>query len=463
VANSAALAALASGAFPDGTLAFVQTYKAYFELVASTNGALANVRVAASGNAGHLWERIIESPDWLSQATWTIDPTNSTGLASDENTGLNAGAPLLTYSEHARRLGFGTITAPMAITVLAGSQQAGDSPVYNCTVAATANLTFTGALTALFAGTVTTYAAGAAAPSVDDGYTIIDATIPVSWTASGLLADGVLFKRTNGTAAFWWAAKDLGGVAPAAKLRISVPVTATGRAAIALANGDSYQASTLASTILSMRFTQAQGGIINTNVVFNQFIWSQVIERAPSYVQHVNCLETGNFYQGSIFSNPCFKGSNLLWPMGQSPVTHTFGLIRTGAALVVTGGPVSQWNGRLVCQGGAIHPNQSSFQFQADLAIYDVLAGASGLVADYWSVVFFQTGAICGNNNAGNVVVWANKWSQITYLVAALALAGTFTGGTPYSVGGTAFSEANIDAGTANQLATKGNGIYPTT
>jgi hypothetical protein len=46
--------------------------------------------------------------------------------------------------------------------------------------------------------------------------------------------------------------------------------------------------------------------------------------------------------------------------------------------------------------------------------------------------------------------------------VASLSVAGTFTNATPYAVGATAFTPAAIDAGTANQLATKGNGIYPT-
>lgn len=461
VANIAALAALASGTLLDGSLAFVQTYKAYFQLVASVQGAAGNVRVVAAGNAGRLWERVLESPDWAGAGTWVLDPANSTGLASDENSGATALLPLLTYSEHARRLTNATIATAVTVSVLS-SQQAGDVPVYAVNVLPlSGSLTFTGKFTPIYTGQVTTYVAGAAAPSTDNGYTIIDNTIPVSFTASGLMADAVLFKRTNGTLAFWWAAKDMGGAAPAAQLRISVPVTATGRAAIALANGDTYQAGTVPQIISPMRFVNAQGQLINT-VIFQQFDWNIIIERAPSNIEHINCFERAAFYSGTCFANSAFKGSNVFWPVtGDYPANNYFGLLRSGASLIVTGGAVTQWGGRLVCQNSTIHPNQASFQFAGDLAIYDLVSG-SGLVADYWSVILFQAGAICGNNNAGNAVVWANKWSQITFLAASLSAAGTFTSGTPYQVGGTNFSPAQIDAGTANQMTTKGNGIYPT-
>jgi hypothetical protein len=418
------------------------------------------VNVTALNKAGFQWiRRMVRNPALDVVPAWVIDPANSTGLANDDNTGATALLPLLTFAELARRLAFAQITTAVAVSVLS-NQQAGDvaGSLFTCVVTGAGSLVFTGALTSIYTGAVTTYVAGAAAPSTDDGYTMIDATIPVSFTASGLLADGVLFKRTNGTAAFWWAAKDMGG---AAKLRISVPCTATGRAAIALANGDTYQAFTM-PTILGVRFAFAQGALVN-NVQFVNFVWSGVIERAPNNVEHVNCFEAGTIYSGTIFANSAFRGTVTFWPGGPSPTNHYFGLIRSGGALIISAGPLTQWNGRLVLQNGTIHPNGgTSLQFTTDLAMYDLAVG-SALVADYWALVFFQNGAICGNGNAGNTVVWANKWSQITFMVASLSVAGTFTGGTPYSVGVTALSAAAVDLGTGNQLATKGNGIYPTT
>src|SRR5579863_7248619 len=104
LANVSALATYASGSLPDGTLVYLQTYKAYFALVTSTQAASTNVRIAASGNAGHLWVRIQESTAWWSQLTWYIDPQNTSGTASDENSGASNVLPLSTFAEWSRRM-----------------------------------------------------------------------------------------------------------------------------------------------------------------------------------------------------------------------------------------------------------------------------------------------------------------------------------------------------------------------
>ena len=104
VPNSAALAARSAAGLADGTWAFVQTYKTYFCLIASTQPAIANVRIAASGNAGHVWERgYVTEPAWWSQLSWFVDPQNTSGTASDENSGASSVLPLATFAELSRR------------------------------------------------------------------------------------------------------------------------------------------------------------------------------------------------------------------------------------------------------------------------------------------------------------------------------------------------------------------------
>ncbi len=77
VPNATALAARSAAGLPDGTWAFVQTYKTYFCLIASTQAASANVRIAALGNAGHVWERgYVSEPAWWSTLSWVVDPQN---------------------------------------------------------------------------------------------------------------------------------------------------------------------------------------------------------------------------------------------------------------------------------------------------------------------------------------------------------------------------------------------------
>lgn len=104
VANVAALAGLDASSLGEGTLVYVSTYKAFFALVTSTQTTAINVRVTANGNAGHIWDRCLESGGWWSQLTWWVDPSNISGLANDENSGASAILPLLTYAELGRRM-----------------------------------------------------------------------------------------------------------------------------------------------------------------------------------------------------------------------------------------------------------------------------------------------------------------------------------------------------------------------
>jgi len=59
----------------------------------------------------------IPSPADLAQPTWFIDGSNSTGVASDSNTGTSASAPLLTLAELSNRWGKGNSLDPAGGTV----------------------------------------------------------------------------------------------------------------------------------------------------------------------------------------------------------------------------------------------------------------------------------------------------------------------------------------------------------
>jgi hypothetical protein len=244
VATVAALAALASAALPDGSLAFVQTVKAYFCLVASTQAASGVVRVAAAGNAGHLWERCLESTDWRAQLLWSVDPSNSTGLASDENTGATDLLPLLTHSECARRLA-GAVVPNGSIMVVRhlSSDLAGASAVYDVQGAGTPAgaaagadvisnaqgfFSIIGIPTTVYTGVVSGIVQTARGLVGDNHFT--DAGAPPAFSN----ATGRLWRRTNGVPIGFWPQKDLGG----GSFRISCPSRAFSRQT--LANGDTY-------------------------------------------------------------------------------------------------------------------------------------------------------------------------------------------------------------------------------
>jgi hypothetical protein len=450
------LQALASVSFTEGTLVHVTTLGAIWQLRQSALTVDNITVVTALGKAGFQWIRIdTQNLVWAARTAWFVDPQNSSGTASDEGTGADITHPLRSYSELARRLFNADLRQNVAVTVMS-SRVTTDLPIFSCTPAAGFVLTFSGTLTALYSGTITTFTAGAAAPVADDGDTMADTGIPVSFTASGMLANAILFKRTNSTAAYWWAAKDLG----TKTLRISRPTNAATTAAVVLATNDTYTAYTM-PTIGAIRFTRLQSSLAVVVQFCEDVASTSGTGPVVALMKYMHCWHSAsNFFTGAMFGNPAFSGSSKTI-RGLAPATTTqfaFGLVKATLTLVNRG---FQWSGRVTIQGGKINSNGDGFlTFVDDVAIYDTTGVA--LIADYWSFILFQNGALAGKTNSGATVVHANKWSQIAFLVASLSVAGTFTNATPYAVGATAFTPAAIDAGTANQLATKGNGIYPT-
>lgn len=120
VANAAAMTALPASGLPNGTQAVVQTFGALFALSAA-GPAVDGVTVIAASDA-RVWQRgpslIAEAA--AAQTAWYVDSQNSSGTASDENSGLASGTALRTKAEIARRMGgwSPTIAAQIVITYL---------------------------------------------------------------------------------------------------------------------------------------------------------------------------------------------------------------------------------------------------------------------------------------------------------------------------------------------------------
>lgn len=180
-------------------------------------------------------------------ANWFIDPVNGSDVAA----GTTSATSLATLAELRRRWWSAEITQNTTVTIL-GNIPASDSNAFNTRIQLGKRVTFLGTLGAttgfggaaidntLFTGAVTAYTAGSATPAADD-IELNDASIPVSYTASGLLAKGVIFRRTVTATRHWYALKDLGGKT----IRITCPMNATGPANFSsnpLTAGDAYSA-----------------------------------------------------------------------------------------------------------------------------------------------------------------------------------------------------------------------------
>lgn len=111
VEDAAALAAYDDAAISSGGLAYVQTYRDYFQKAPGAVPALtATIIPTASGDGG--WYRLVgmASPTWVEQADWYID-----GVAgSDEGSGAIA-EPLLTHDEFMRRIGQNQLTQNLTV------------------------------------------------------------------------------------------------------------------------------------------------------------------------------------------------------------------------------------------------------------------------------------------------------------------------------------------------------------
>lgn len=185
----------------------------------------------------------------LASAYW-IDPVNGSDAAS--NPGTSSATALKTLQELKRRWWGAEISVSTTINLL-GNTPSTDVGAWFFTILPTARVTLLGSLgpttgfggaaidNTLYSGTVTGYAACSNAPSATDNE-LTDSAIPVSYTASGLLAKGVGFKRTSSTDLRWWAMSDLGSKT----LRVSTPqLSSTVQLNNALTVGDAYSAYSL--------------------------------------------------------------------------------------------------------------------------------------------------------------------------------------------------------------------------
>lgn len=181
--------------------------------------------------------------------TWFIDPVNG----QDTEAGTTSATAIKTLAELNRRWWGARISQNTVVTIL-GNIPGTDVNSWNYTIDPNVQVSFVGTVgpvtgfggaaidNTLYTGTVTSYTNAGTAPAADD-IELVDNGIPVSYTASGLLASGVMFKRTSGTPVAFWGLKDL----TAKTLRCSTPQTinpdsGSARNGNPLAPGDTYSA-----------------------------------------------------------------------------------------------------------------------------------------------------------------------------------------------------------------------------
>ena len=442
----------------DNTVAWVTSVGAYFQLQRSALPVDDITVATALGVAGAQWLRMNwRNPVWQAQAAWFV----STGTGSDEAAG-GVGTPLKTLSEVARRMAYAEVVTAVAVTIT-GNMATTDKALFTFAFGTGGALTFNGTSTDLFSGTVTTAANVSAAPTTTEN-TLTDTSIPSSFTASGLMGPGIVFSRTSGSAAFWYALKDNGSKT----IRITQPSNLSTNTAFA--NGDAYKASQL-PLLTKPRFTCEGQTTTGNGITFNGFYLSASSTWLEPMYLFQNCwFFNGVFSPGSSYVNCLLQTNGGAQFCGGNSNARDFATAIQGGGALGTGnvslsvitciGWIITAGNTFTMQGCNLIVEQNSFAaHQSDLLIYDVTGGTPPIYVDYGSTFLqYHAGAFGGSGNFA--LAAAGHGSRLMYTTNPYFVAGSSTDPTtPIQVNGSA--STNV-AGLPVPSNAQDNGVFLT-
>jgi hypothetical protein len=435
--------------------------------------------VGSVGAATTLLRSDATRPAYRSDAlstTYCIDSVSGSDAAT--NAGTTCAAALATVSELRRRLWGADITANTTVTIV-DDISSSDVGAWNISIKPGITLTFQGVLGAttgfggraidntLYSGSVTSFTAATIAPAAND-IELTDAAIPTSFTASGLLAGGVLFQRTNSTARYWWAAKDLGSKT----IRISPPLTSAisdGMNA-SLSVADAYKAFAL-KTFPTQSFQAANGSSINGNIrilfLRDNKAQNPAFAAASYSVRRDRCWinALGVEVLGSDWNNLGIDATGSVSVLTMSPTSPQWkgGLVRgTGADVVSIFGTMG-FGGPIVFQGVRVKLFDGGYATQEQtIAIHDTSTSAINVEGvARWIVQSFAvpTIGISGKGNTGKLLT---EFNQGQFLYGAQSSSPPFASAStsdssPITIGGTSYAVSALPTTTEVALAPSTN------
>lgn len=460
VPNFAALAALPAAGFSEGTIAYVQSARAQFVKKASTAATRTNFRVACNGASGFQWVRQLSRDGyWEVQATWNVDPTNSTGTASDDNSGADGTHCLLTHQEASFRLYFACHAQVTTYNVFPGLQQVGDNPVWTNVPIGQGEFTVVGIPAVLFTSTVTGYTAAAYGTTAADDNEFVDSAVPGgSFTAAGLVAPGTLIQRQNGTKITAQVLRDLGSTTA----RLNQPCNpASPFSNVSFVIGDTYEGLTLPTLI-----SWAYGVVASTNLCTNMNLmtWNVPASTFPSIpsINFTSCciLKPLRPSAQTINLAGCILDTTALSFEGASASGTFWGIQQTafrgsGSTLHGISGVINSETAvvsleacTLILENGTWNGGQFN--------LYDTATGLQSGTGG--RIHLLSSGTINGKNNTGKLVK-ATAGSQI--LSANPITAGTFYTAASTS-DGNPIATAATSSTTAIPLDGNMNGVFQT-
>jgi hypothetical protein len=399
--------------------------------------------------------------DFPLATAWYVDTVNGSNAAAC----TSAATACATVGEIKRRWWGADVVSDTTINVL-GDVSAADSHAWNTRLALGAHVTFLGSLGAttgfggaaidntLFTGAVTTYTAGSATPAADD-VELCDTSIPTSFTASGLLANGVIFRRTVTATRHWYAVKDLGSKC----VRITVPMNNVGPATFAsnpLTVGNAYSAFHM-WTMPPQTFGFADANQVRfdtlraieaTNAIEDGGPRGYAPLRSRVWIDtHSTNFITIGAAQTNCMVNLGSAGGAVSFGTQTPPTIIGGGFIGTGTATYTFFGQ-GGIGGAIVFQGARVTVNDwSYFTIEAAVAFHDLTQPAITVVGN-GRAAFMQNG-MSGKGNSGKLV--QVQWGGSLYYgqsVTALPpfVAGSTSDGSPITIGSTSYAVSALPA-----------------
>jgi hypothetical protein len=423
-----------------------------------------------AGRGGYQWVRLLLPSAGNGAVTiWSVDPVNG----NDENAGTGASAAaadlvaLKTLQELKRRLWGVEITASAVTVRIIRSMVSTDVGTWNTKWKQGGLFSIQGQLgsttgpggafdNTIHSGTLTSAPTVPADVPTADDYEITDSALPVSWTASGMLAAGTLFVRTNGATRYWWPLKDLG----TKLLRCTAPMASLTALSTygggSLANGDSYTAYALYS-FYNQDFGSGAVGVRIEQLYDLTAAAANLAESIGKATQRlrVDCGGTDTLCVGTQWTNCLIRlaaSRNVLNPTNLTGSLVGGGALGTGALVLNFFDGVYLIAGCWISQGVCIGTNDCArVQLEQELAIHDTTAPA--LQATTWGSVigFYIFGANKGMSGKGNTnkLFSATSGGTIYYGGTGAAppiIAGSTSDGNPVTIGANNYTVANLPA-----------------
>lgn len=459
------LSSLSAANMVDGAIAWVDSVGDYFRLTQSALATTATTVVTASGKSGYQWVRLNAQNIGNQLVTsWFVDPQGTLHACSDENTGLASSAPLCTMAELARRMHgatypIGTTGVAVFLESAMGSTD-GATFDYKITGAfATSTVTPDGFDTPFniignpvdlgFSGVVSSPQNGAVGSTQDIHFT--DSGIPTSFTASGFLATNVIFKRTNGTVAWFWPAKDSGSKT----LRTS-QLNTTFLSYSTLAASDTYRVMQLPAfhgvsfphSDTAFGAAQVWGVAIDSSVATldgnMSVIWVSDSILNLQYLggEFVNCQFIG---QQNLDTNDIFAlGGSVVSGLGRKPSSgggQNDWVIGTGTQWLLS----DEASGFATLEGINVVPDVDSHVARIEAQFFD-LTGKDAIKTSQGA--FANLISIGGASNTGNIFNVQNTSTRITYANAPPA--GMTSSATPVTILGAGYAVSALPVADAS-------------